>query len=385
MVKIKVAQDQIENIKQRIRDKGWNIDRNSSEVIPEANKQQLKKIFKNKNINYQTTIKISDLDILIKQDKRFTPNSENKLRDYIHEQKENGRTEIEIQDFWEYFDQEEDIRLKSFTQRSYMDFISGKEIEKEVFQVFCEVIGINNWKSVVPQDSIYFHTYILSDSLAVFNHETQVRDFKIGLNDNQIFGVTNSCSYSCIWMLKRLETEICRLTTLKCKRINLRSSGYLSLEISNIKTKFSENNLDFLKKENIFVFLDTEPYTLEDIENLIENYWYPLLRKMPINAKGKLIMFLLNKESYQQELQKRLNLINIQKSNLFDSEGIAALLSEIMLRNNHQSDEKPLKIAERILNNSNNNTKNLLINIFTHFLQQPDQVKQELSRWEKYL
>ena len=61
MVKIKVAQDEIENIKGKIRDKGWTVDRNTTEVLPEANKYQFKKILKQKNINCESTIQISDL------------------------------------------------------------------------------------------------------------------------------------------------------------------------------------------------------------------------------------------------------------------------------------------------------------------------------------
>jgi hypothetical protein len=151
MVKIKVAQDEIENIKGKIKDKGWTVDRNTTEVLPEANKYQFKKILKQKNINCESTIQISDLKALYKLE-IFTSKSENKLRDYIDENNGKTETEIAIEDFYNFFDTNE-IRIKSFTHRSYMDFLKPKEIEKEVFLSFCKVIGIH-WQSVVDKDSI---------------------------------------------------------------------------------------------------------------------------------------------------------------------------------------------------------------------------------------
>jgi hypothetical protein len=384
MVKIKVAQDEIENIKEKIRDKGWTVDRNTTEVLPEANKDQFKKILKQKNINCESTIQISDLKELCKS-KIFTSESENKLRDYID--KNNGKIEIVIQDFYIFFDTSE-IRIKSFTHRSYMNFLNRKEIEKEVFLSFCKVIGIN-WKSVVDKDSIYYQSHSLLDSLVSFNHNEQINSFKHGLHTNQIFGVTHSCSYSRIWTLRRLEYEINRITLQKSKRIVITGSRYAKLDIDSMNNKFSDKNLNCLTKENVLIFFDLQDFVLENIENVVSSYWNNLITKVPQNTKGKLIMFLSNTNYDQEQIQQSLNTINIPTSSLFRlptiNDELASLLAEIYIRYNNKLEQNQdlMEISRNIIINSQNDAGNLLKNIYDKFLDN-EQTQKELSLWQKY-
>ncbi len=384
MVKIKVAEDEIDNIRQAIRDQGWNIDRNTTEVLPEANRYQFQKILRQENINCESTIQIGDLTNLFRI-KVFTSESENKLRAYID--KQNGKTEVAIKDFYEFFDTNE-IRIKNFTHRSYMNFLNCKEIEKEVFIAFCQVIGIN-WKSVVDKDSIYYKTHSLLDSLVLFNHSEQIIPFKNNLHKNQIFGVNHSCSYSRIWTLRRLESEINRITSRKSKRIVITGSRYVKLDIESMNNKFSDQNLNCLTKENVLIFFDLQDFVLENIEQIVSSYWNNLITQVPQNAKGKLIMFLLYKNYNQEEIQTSLNTINIPTSNLFNlptiNDELASLLAEIYMRYNNQleTSQNLIEISQKIIMDSQNDTGNLLRNIYDNFLNH-QQVQKELSLWQKY-
>jgi hypothetical protein len=391
MVKIKVAKDEIDNIKRKIKEKGWNIDRNTTQVIPKANQCKLESFFKEQNITYKKYIKIDDLRKLVKA-KIITDKSENDLRDYIEEQEKSKVTEIPYGDFCNYFFNENSkeviakMRFKQITERTYKYFIEdAQEIDKEIFQIFCKVIGVN-WRKVVDKDSIYYKSYSLLNSLVSFDHHKQVNLLKIKFNDNKPFLISNYCIYSRIWLLRRLETEITRITARKCRRINITGSQYIPLNNHSIQSKFSSNNLNLLSNENILIFCDLEFSYCSGIEMVISDYWNNLNKQIAQNNPGKLIMFLLNTNN-DQELTQKLNAIKVNNTDLFAldnfQDDLAALLSELSIRHNMMVSSDFIGLSQQMIKESKNDTGKLLTQIFNQFLEQK-QVQNELDSWKNY-
>ncbi|MBD2207626.1 hypothetical protein H6G33_35435 [Calothrix sp. FACHB-1219] len=383
MVKINVAKDKIETVKQKIKTKGWTIDRNTSQLLPEANKYRFKKILEEQEINdCIEKIKITHLKkikgIVIKE-KIFTPESENKFRDYLEKLEQERKEYIDIDDLVN----SQEIRIKRFTHRNLMYFLEGKEIEKDVFIVFCKVLGIP-WRTIVPKDSIYYKDYSLLNYLKHFDHHQQVNLLTIELSKNhhqqKLFLANNKCQCSLTWMLRRLDAEISNFTKLKCRALSLLKSQYLSLVNNNIETFLNENlSITSLEKNNILLILTIERY--EDITEINERLRL-LIQNQPEQSKGKLVVLLIiNQDNYlvSGDLQKYI--VQLDTSLAYTKDDMAGLISKIAISMGKILNDSPHK-AEQLISKAQGNSLVLLREIYQLFECDRDPTWEKL--WTQY-
>ncbi|MDJ0696189.1 hypothetical protein [Mastigocoleus sp. MO_188.B34] len=383
MVKIKIAQNKIETVKQTIRDKGWKIDRNTTKLLSEANKYKFKQILQHKKI-CGSQIKITKLKFVI-QDKILTSKSENDFRDYLEKEQEQ---EIEIDYLLDEIFFFKEIRLKYFTHRELKGFLDGekgKGCDKDVFEVFCEVLDIP-WWSLLPEDSpeykLHNKNYILSEELKLFDHERQVNLLRIGLYEQKIFIVNNKCNCSLTWMLRRLEAEIYSFHKLKFRHFtpNKNKSRYLS-SAKYHETVFHEIDIRHLKEENILIVLEIENY--EQIKSMILSYWQSLIKEIPNENRGKLVMFLIADKSnvdIYDDLQT--HVIELSTELKYDREGIAGLIYKIADRCKHKSLERPGEIANKLISDCQDKPLDLLKVIYQFFSIERD--KNWMKLWTEY-
>ncbi|MDJ0773504.1 MAG: hypothetical protein QNJ49_08755 [Mastigocoleus sp. MO_167.B18] len=388
MKKIKVADKNIQNIKDKIKEKGWTLHYTSPNYfLIEVNKYKFKKIVEEKlkkDFDKISEIKKEDFE---KIEEEFTDSSYKVVHKCFEEQECVHKNKI--LDLFEtippYSKRESCINLKKVIRRNFDNFTKAKEIDIDIFQLFCEVLDIP-WWSLLPEDSpeykLHSKNNILSEELKLFDHERQVNLLRTGLFEQKIFIVNNKCNCSLTWMLRRLEAEIYSFHQLKFRHFtpNKNKSRYLS-SAKYHETVFNEIDIKYLKEENILIVLEIENY--EQIRSIILSYWQSFIKEIPNENKGKLAMFLIaekpNVDIYD-DLQT--HVIELSTEIQYDVEGIAGLICKIADRCKHTSLEEPRKIANKLISDCQDKPLDLLKVIYQNFSVERD--KNWMKLWTEY-
>ncbi|NMG09577.1 hypothetical protein [Brasilonema sp. UFV-L1] len=393
MVKIPASKEGIEKINQCREDKRWTKDENSEAMIITSQQQFRQAVAGEKKLPIED-FTIEQLESLVKK-KIFTPDSTNQVWEYINRLKSKNTLRITIERFLQVIESKE-IHTKGITYRNWQKFLQGKEIEQDVFIAFCEALGIEDWKSVAVLPLIYTKDSTkqtrLVEGLSLFNHQRQIDLLLSNLaNQKRAFLIANPCHYSRTWMLKRLETEISVTMCLKCKPISLTGSQYSSLRIGELKNRFHTEYcqaklVKTLKQENLLFILDIDTYDLERLEQLIIEFWQPLVSQVPKNA-GMLLMFLLASHcnnDWQEKWHKSSTLsehiTELPPANPFEANDVAQVLPRIALKLGQQLLGQEVTIANCLINKSQGETEKLLLEIYRYFECRTT----EFSLWQRY-
>ncbi|MBW4674918.1 MAG: hypothetical protein KME52_13065 [Desmonostoc geniculatum HA4340-LM1] len=395
--KVKASKEGIEEINQKRQEKGWTKDQNS-EVLIIASQEQFKKSLK-KCLNIteeEQNIPLDKLNELLIQKKVLTDN--NKFQQHFLKLKTENNHKINLKECLKIIELN-DIHTPGITYRNWQQFLSGQEIDKNVFEAFCEALGIPNWNDLVEYSPIYQKTTTnqtrLVEGLSLFNHEKQI-DLLLEQfpKPTGIFLINNPCCYSRVWMLRRLVMKITEYNPRQCQPVCLDNSPRLKLSsnVDNIQNLFYQK--DFLQVENILdskhlIFtLNADRYDKKSLGSFLEQYWYPLvehIKKLQPKKSGKIFMFILvsntqNDWCSAEEIKVGLfkGIINFHQHNIYTDEQkdylkkeLAKVLREIAARlNKEELSEDAQNIALELIKkiqDKQNKTENLLKVIYQHF------------------
>ncbi|MBW4632331.1 MAG: hypothetical protein KME30_10645 [Iphinoe sp. HA4291-MV1] len=396
MVKIRASKEGIEKINKCREDKRWTKDQNSEALVITSQQQFRRAVKENLPVTSEddTRLCIEQLQILL-QKNIFTSDSTNKVWEYLNRLKTRNTLHITIGRFLQFIESK-DIHLKGITYRNWQIFLQGKEIDKDVFLAFCEALGIEDWSSVAVLPLIYTKDSTkqtrLLEGLSLFNHQQQIDLLLSNLaNQKRAFLIANPCHYSRTWMLRRLEAEIYVTMRLKCQPISLTGSQYSSLRIGELKNRFHTEYcqtklVKLLKQENLLLLLDIDTYDLERLEQLIEEFWQPLVSQVPKNT-GMLLMFLLASHcnnDWQEKWQKSSTLseqiTELPPEHSFGVRDVAQVLPKIAIKLGQPLLGQEATIANSLINKSHGSSEKLLLEMYRYFECRTT----EFSLWQRY-
>ncbi|MEI2581754.1 hypothetical protein [Scytonema sp. PRP1] len=395
MGKIKASREGIKQINSDREAKGWTKDQNSEALII-TSQQEFKKAVDEILLTQSVDNTLLTIEQLEKLADFFTTNAKNAVFKCISKLLKEKTQKITIAHFLQIIESE-DLHTKGITYINWQKFLQGKEIDKPVFIAFCDALEIEDWRDVAearPIDSKDNTKQArLVEGLSLFNHQKQVNLLLEKLaNGNRAFLVANPCHYSRTWMLRRLESEISANIKLKCKPISLQRSLYSSLGIGELKAHFEEKYLptkiiNILKQEHIVIVFDIDSYDLQRLEQLIVEFWQPLVSNLPPKTPGMLLMFLLatnRGNDWQGKWQNNPTLCKhmteLLPANPFQPEDVAQVLPKVALQLRKPLSEPALDIAHSLIQKSQGKTDKLLQEIYRYFECRTT----EFSVWQRY-
>lgn len=393
--KIKASQAGIQKIEELRKEKGWTKDENSFALVATSQQQFQKKVLI-KWGNPQE-LDLQQLEILQKQ-KTFTNDSTIIVWEYISTLKSQNKSTVSLEKILELIEDRE-LHAEGISYRNWRGFLNGKDINKDVFIAFCNVLEIADWTTVADLPPIYRRTNTqqarLADGLSRwFDHQAQKNLLWQSLDcptaATKAFLVANPCCYSRTWMMRRLEEEMATVG-LKSQPISLQGSSYSPLSIGELKNRFDRQYRHTLNttldRENIFLVLDIDTLDLQRLEQLIHQFWQPLLQKIPSRTSGRLLMFLLagdGNNDWQRQWHASPTLsqhiVEFPQANPFCAADLSAILPKIAFQLRQHLPESPDIIAESLIANSNGSTERLLKRIYQHFNCRTT----EFSLWQRY-
>jgi hypothetical protein len=312
------------------------------------------------------------------------------------------------------------VRFHNITIPIWKKFLKmEEEIEEDIFAAFWYALGIKEdyqlFFEKIKSDSPYINKLkiqALVSELTAFNHKSQIKVIKqTGINNyKKAFLMVHECHVRKDWIFQRIEHEIKEISQLEVKveRIHYKyKPKNEKLEVT-FNRNFPMDSLSrTLNNSYLFLIINIDNCDLQRLEDFIQNCWQRVLEKISGEKKGKILLFLVAKESengWQTQwqnseiLQLYVKQIKLTPFTLDDLEdlilSIASKFSSRFDQKTLTSDEQAQSIAQDLLKDciisdkdintvseKDINTVKLLDNILKTFNCQSEDLNRQ---WQNY-
>ncbi|MGD1701590.1 hypothetical protein [Dapis sp. BLCC M229] len=296
---LKASESECQQIKQRIKELNWKRGENSQALV-EASKNL---IFDTIITGYEITLE--KLEELIDEEAVYIPKTQkSEYRQFKQKIKKSANQIISSFQLEELI--ESDIILaKNVSYRTWSNFQKGIPIDKSAFVAYWKTLGFETeiiQELGTKKNSSDFHnrSTLLYRILLSVNHRPQINIFQnLAKHKRRVGGffIQGNCHYCRAWLMRRIEIEIIKYGAAEVKKLSFDlASDLTEFSIPTIWMKLGAElqltSADFIQKKHIIlVFKNVETLDKKRLEELLEQFWFPLVKQIPA-GKNFLIMFL---------------------------------------------------------------------------------------------
>ncbi|UKO98534.1 hypothetical protein [Nostoc sp. UHCC 0870] len=386
---VKASEAGKEKILEKIQEKEWTKG-DDSEALTVASQ----KLFKKKIENFtddKEQINIEELKKRIKSKLIFNDYTYQSFLDEI-EKIESKNNKITINKCLEIIESK-NVRFKGISYNSsWKKFYNGNYLDKDIFKAYWDALELGDWRDYIdyPENSPYEksdrNSEKLLTGLSLFNHKSQIKLLEKNFPDPTLAFLISKhpCSFSQIWLLRRLEAEIKTYNPKNFKVYSLNNTLYLESK-KIIRLQDIKSVVDTLDFAHIIYTCDIDQISLQELQNYLQIYenLIEYIKNLPTIRPGKIFIYFLvgqnaNNNCYQElkSKQEKLEIIELhqtsideyQRNNLLQDE-VSDILPKIAahLNKGKLSDEEKNIAAQLIKEMKNEITAEKLLKVIYRY------------------